>query len=68
MTRIGAVARAIRAGRWSEMRYVGEAQIVLLRAQVMRWLRPLGKFVQISSGDATTTFAPSASQAQASAS
>jgi hypothetical protein len=65
VTRIGAAARAIRDGRWDEMRYVVEAQIVLLRAQAMRWLRPLGKFVQISSGDARTTFAPSASQAHA---
>ena len=67
VTRIGAAARAIRDRRWDEMRYVGEAQLVLLRTQAMRCLRPLGKFVQISSGDSPTTSAPSVTQTQASA-
>ncbi|HMH86783.1 MAG TPA: lasso peptide biosynthesis B2 protein [Gemmatimonadaceae bacterium] len=66
MTRIHAAARAIRRGRWDEMRYVGEAQMVLLRAQAMRWLRPLGKFVQISLDDHRATVVPSTSQAHAS--
>jgi hypothetical protein len=65
VTRIGAVASAIRNGRWDEMRYVGEAQLVLLWAQAMRWLRPLGKFVEIAPADPRASFAPSASQAQA---
>ncbi len=65
MTRIGAAVRAMRNGRWAEIRYVGEAQLVLLRAQALRWLSPLGKFVEVSSGDTGATFAPSASQAQA---
>ncbi len=65
MTRIGAAIRALRRGRWVEIRYVGEAQLVLLRAQAMRWLSPLGKFVEISSGGRGTTFSPSASQTQA---
>jgi hypothetical protein len=64
VTRIGAAARAIRNGRWAEMRYVGEAQIALLGAQAMRWLRPLGKFVEVSSGDPGTTFAPSGTRPQ----
>lgn len=67
VTRIGAAARAIRDGRWDEMRFAGEAQLVLLRAQAMRWLRPLGKFVPMSSGDSPMTFASAATQAQASA-
>lgn len=65
MTRIGAAARAVRNGRWDEMWYVAEAQIVLLGAQAMRWLRPLGKFVEVSSGDPGTTIAPSGTRAQA---
>ncbi len=65
-TRIPAAARAIRRGRWGEMRYVGEAQVVLLRAQAMRWLRPLGKFVEVSAGESRTTVPPSNSQAQTS--
>jgi len=66
VTRIRAAARAIRSGRWDEMRYVGEAQMVLLRAQAMRWLRPLGKFVETSVGDQRTTIVPSTSQDHAS--
>lgn len=65
MSRIRAAIRAIRNGRWAEIRYVAEAQLVLLRAQAMRWLSPLGNFVKVSSGDPRTTIAPSASQAKA---
>jgi len=64
VTRIGAAARAIRRGRWYEIRYAAEAQIVLLRAQAMRWLQPLGKFVEVSAEN-PGTFGPSGSHAHA---
>jgi Transglutaminase-like superfamily len=43
---------AVRDGRWADLRDVGEAQIALLRAHVLRWLRPVGEFVEIEAGDA----------------
>ena len=49
MTRFGAAIRAVRSGRWADMSDVGEAQIALLRAQALRWLRPLGEFVEMTS-------------------
>jgi len=66
MTRMRAAARAIRRGRWSEMRFAGEAQVVLLRAQATRWLRPLGKFVELSTEGPRANVVPSSSQTQAS--
>ena len=65
MTRIGAAARAMRNGRWDEMWYAAEAQMVLLRTQAMRWLKPLGKFVEVSTGAPRTTSAPSGAHAHA---
>jgi Transglutaminase-like superfamily len=46
------------------MWYAAEAQIVLLRAQATRWLKPLGKFVEGSTEDPRTTFARSGTHAQ----
>jgi hypothetical protein len=48
VTRITAAARAIRHGRWRELREVIEAQIALLNAQTMRSLLPPGKFVDFN--------------------
>ena len=64
VTRFGAAIRALRGGRWDDMRDVGEAQLALLRAQAMWWLRPLGEFVEIASGDHRTALAPSVAQAK----
>ena len=66
MTRFGAAIRAVRRGRWSEMRDVGEAQLALLRAQAMRWLRPLGEFVEVSAAEPPNQVLsiPTGSQAQ----
>ena len=47
MTRLAAALRAIRASRWAEIRDVAEAQIALLRAETMRWLRPAGSLVEV---------------------
>jgi hypothetical protein len=49
VSRIGIAVTAVRAGRWSEIRDVAEAQLALLRAQALRWLRPLGEFVEVTS-------------------
>lgn len=65
MTRISAAARAIRSGRWNEIRYAAEAQIVLLRTQAMRWLSPLGKFVDVSTERPGMTFPARGTHAQA---
>jgi Transglutaminase-like superfamily len=46
-----AVMRAVRDRRWADLRDVGEAQISLLRAQALRWLRPVGEFVEVEAGD-----------------
>ena len=64
MTRIGAAIRAVRSRRWDDMHDVAEAQLALLRAQAMRWVRPLGEFVAIASGDVRTPSAHAAAQAQ----
>ena len=64
MTRLGAALRALRRRRWDDIRDVGEAQVALLRAQAMRWLRPLGEFVEITAGDPRTASAHSVAQAR----
>ena len=46
MTRLAAAVNALRAARWTEMRDVAEAQVALLRAELLRWLRPAGELVQ----------------------
>jgi hypothetical protein len=51
VSRIGIALTAVRAGRWSEIRDVAEAQLALLRAQALRWLRPLGEFVEVTSAE-----------------
>lgn len=48
MTRSAEAIRAIRGSRWRDMRDVAEAQVALLRAQAMRWLRPAGALVDVS--------------------
>lgn len=48
MTRAVAALRAVCDGRWTDLRDVGEAQMALLRAQALRWLRPVGKFVEVT--------------------
>ena len=48
MIRIGVALAAVRDRRWSEMLDVVEAQLALLRAQTMRWVRPLGEFVEVA--------------------
>src|SRR5206468_2565028 len=55
----------MREERWEEIRDVGEAQLVLLRAQAMRWLRPLGKLVEPSADDSRTGLALFSSRTQA---
>jgi hypothetical protein len=62
VTRIGAAIRALRSGRWDDMRDVGEAQLALLRAQAIRWLRPLGEFVEIAPGNDPAVSSPSGAQ------
>jgi hypothetical protein len=66
VTRFGVAVRALRGGRWAEIRDVGEAQIELLRAQAMQWLRPLGEFVEVTNVDSAsqTLTAPSSEQAE----
>ncbi|PYO46989.1 MAG: lasso peptide biosynthesis B2 protein [Gemmatimonadetes bacterium] len=51
MTRAAAAVRAVRDGRWIDIRDVGEAQLALLRAQTLRWLRPVGEFVEVAATD-----------------
>ena len=46
MTRFAAAAAALSAGRWSELRDVGEAQLALLRAELRRRTKPAGALVQ----------------------
>ena len=48
MTRIGVALSAVRDRRWSEMLDVAEAQVALLLAQTLRWVRPLGEFVKVA--------------------
>ncbi len=48
VTRFAAALRAMRGSRWGEMRDFAEAQGALLRAQAMRWLRPVGALVDVS--------------------
>jgi hypothetical protein len=62
VTRIGAAVRALRTGRWDDIRDVGEAQLALLRAQAIRWLRPLGELVEIATDDAPAVSCPSSAQ------
>jgi hypothetical protein len=66
VTRFGVAIRALRGGRWAEIRDVAEAQLELLRAQAMQWLRPLGEFVEVNSVDAASQSftAPSSEQAE----
>lgn len=54
MTRVGAAFGAVRHRRWSEIRDVAEAQLALLRAQTLRWLRPVGAFVEVAATDELT--------------
>ena len=54
MTRFAATLRAVRGSRWRDLGDVVEAQIALLRAEGMRWMRPAGALVDLSTpaGDA----------------
>ena len=49
MKRLDVALEAMWNGQWEEIRDVAEAQIALLRAQALRWVRPLGEFVQVKS-------------------
>ena len=53
MTRLAAARSALRAARWAEIRDVAEAQVALLRAELLRWLSPAGELVEpsISAGN-----------------
>jgi hypothetical protein len=62
VTRIGIALAAVRAGRWSEIVDVAEAQLALLRAQALRWLRPLGEFVEIAPTESASIARASAAQ------
>lgn len=46
MTRVGAALSALRDARWMDMRDVAEAQLALLRAELLRRLRPPGTLVE----------------------
>ena len=48
MTRLGIAVRAMHDARWLEIREVAQAQLALLRAQAMRWVRPLGDLVDVA--------------------
>jgi len=45
---LSAALGAVKEARWLEIRDVGEAQLALLRAQAMRWVRPLGQLVTLA--------------------
>jgi hypothetical protein len=62
VTRIGIGLAAVRDRRWSEILDVVEAQLALLRAQTMRWVRPLGELVEVATDE--PLFAARASLAQ----
>lgn len=64
MTRIGIALAAVRAGRWREILDVAEAQLALLRAQALRWLRPLGEFVEVTPADGLSLSRASSAQRQ----
>ena len=66
MTRIGVALAAMRDGRWNEMRDVAEAQLALLRAQTLRWLRPLGEFVEVTPNERLPASRASSAQRQTS--
>jgi hypothetical protein len=48
VTRFKAAISVIREARWVEIRDVAEAELALLHAQAMRWVRPLGQLVEIA--------------------
>jgi hypothetical protein len=46
VTRIAAAVNALRAARWTDLRDVAEAQVALVRAELLRRLRPAGELVK----------------------
>lgn len=62
VTRIGAALGAVRDRRWRELLDVAEAELALLRAQTLRWLRPLGEFVEVTAAEGVASSRSSASQ------
>jgi transglutaminase superfamily protein len=64
VTRVGIALGAVRARRWSEIWDVAEAQLALLRAQALRWLRPLGEFVEVTPAEALQLARASSAQRQ----
>jgi hypothetical protein len=48
MSRLRAAISVIRDARWIEIRDVAEAELALLQAQAMRWVRPLGQLVEVA--------------------
>lgn len=46
MTRLAAALNALRSSRWTDLRDVAEAQLALIRAELLRWLRPAGELVE----------------------
>lgn len=64
MTRIGVALSAVRDRRWSEMLDVAEAQVALLLAQTLRWVRPLGEFVKVTPDQSVPASQASVAQRQ----
>jgi hypothetical protein len=60
---LSAVLGAVKDARWLEIRDVAEAQLALLCAQAMRWLRPLGYLVDVADEPASVS-APAATSSQ----
>ena len=48
MSGLSALLDAVKDSRWIEIRDVAEAQLALFRAQGMRWVRPLGRLVDVA--------------------
>ena len=53
---------AVRDGRWRDILDVVEAQLALLRAQTLRWVRPLGEFVEVTPSDGLPVWRASPAQ------
>ena len=51
MRRVVAAISAVRAARWTDVHDVAEAQVALLRAELLRRLRPAGELVEPAKAD-----------------
>lgn len=66
MTRVAAALSALRGARWTDLRDVAEAQAALLRAELLRRLRPAGALVEpITSADIPVRASPEECEAYA---